>query len=118
MHDGTLDGLRATMAAAGIGHAMVLGVANVARTVERTNEWIGAVDRSLFTPFGTVHPDLPAAVNVRSLQDNGIRGVKLHPLFQELSLDRAASDRAAARAGGGGRHGDHARRRRRLGRGQ
>jgi predicted TIM-barrel fold metal-dependent hydrolase len=87
VHDGTLDGLRATMAAAGIGHAMVLGVANVARTVQRTNEWIGAVDRSMFTPFGTVHPDLPPDVNVRSLLDNGIRGVKLHPLFQDLSLD-------------------------------
>jgi uncharacterized protein len=87
VHDGTIAGLRATMAAAGVGHAMVLGVANVARTVERTNEWIGAVDRSVFTPFGTVHPDLPPAVNVRSLQDNGIRGVKLHPLFQDLALD-------------------------------
>ena len=87
VHDGTLDGLRATMAVAGIGHAMVLGVANVARTVPRTNEWIGAVDRSMFTPFGTVHPDLPPDVNVRSLLDNGIRGVKLHPLFQDLSLD-------------------------------
>lgn len=87
VHDGTLDGLRATMAAAGIGHAMVLGVANVARTVQRTNEWIGAVDRSIFTPFGTVHPDLPPDVNVRSLLDNGMHGVKLHPLFQDLSLD-------------------------------
>jgi len=87
VHDGTLGGLRATMAAAGIGHAMVLGVANVARTVQRTNEWIGAVDRSTFTPFGTVHPDLAPEVNVRSLLDNGIGGVKLHPLFQDLSLD-------------------------------
>jgi len=86
VHDGTLAGLRRTMDAAGVGHAMVLGVANVARTVQRTNEWIGAVDRSLFTPFGTVHPDLPAAVNLASLRDNGIGGVKLHPLFQDLSL--------------------------------
>lgn len=86
VHDGTLDGLRRTMAAAGIGHAMVLGVASTARTVQRTNEWIGGVDRSQFTPFGTVHPDLPAEANLKSLHDNGIRGVKLHPLFQDLSL--------------------------------
>jgi len=86
VHDGTLSGLCRTMDAAGVGHAMVLGVANVARTVRRTNEWIGVVDRSRFTPFGTVHPDLAPEVNLASLRDNGIGGVKLHPLFQELSL--------------------------------
>jgi uncharacterized protein len=86
MHDGTLGGLDRTMTAAGIDHAMVLGVANVARTVQRTNEWIGAVDRRRLTPFGTVHPDLPPEVNLKSLRDNGIGGVKLHPLFQDLSL--------------------------------
>jgi len=86
VHDGTLDGLRRTLDVAGVDHAMVLGVANVARTVQRTNEWIGGVDRSMFTPFGTVHPDLSAEVNLASLRDNGIRGVKLHPLFQDLSL--------------------------------
>jgi predicted TIM-barrel fold metal-dependent hydrolase len=86
VHDGTIDGLRHTMDAAGVDHAMCLGVAAVARTVERTNEFIGAVDRSRFTPFGTVHPDLPIDVNLKSLDGNGIRGVKLHPLFQDLSL--------------------------------
>ena len=85
-HDGTVDGLRRTMDAAGVDVAVCLGVAHAARTVERTNEFIGSLDRSRFVPFGTVHPDLPAAQNLRSLQDNGIAGVKLHPLFQDLSL--------------------------------
>jgi uncharacterized protein len=74
------------MDGAGIDHAMCLAVAAVARTVERTNEFIGSIERDRFTPFGTVHPELPIEVNLRSLADNGIRGVKLHPLFQELSL--------------------------------
>jgi uncharacterized protein len=102
VHDGTLTGLAATMEAAGIDHAMVLGVANVARTVARTNEWIGAVDRARFTPFGTVHPDLSPEVNLASLRDNGIRGVKLHPLFQDLSLaDPRVIDLLHALAGDG-----------------
>jgi uncharacterized protein len=87
VHDGTLAGLHRTMDAGGIDHAMCLGVAAVARTVERTNEFIGSVDRERLTPFGTVHPELPVDVNLTSLRNNGIRGVKLHPLFQELSLD-------------------------------
>jgi len=86
VHDGTIAGLLRTMDAAGIDHAMCLGVAAVARTVERTNEFIGAVDRERFILFGTVHPELPIEVNLKSLRDNGIRGVKLHPLFQDLSL--------------------------------
>jgi predicted TIM-barrel fold metal-dependent hydrolase len=71
---------------AGIDRALCLGVAHAARTVQRTNEFIGAVDRTRFVPFGTVHPELSPAVNLKSLQDNGIGGVKLHPLFQDLSL--------------------------------
>ncbi|MFG1948501.1 amidohydrolase family protein [Nonomuraea sp. NPDC048826] len=86
VHDGTLDGLRATMDAAGIDLAVCLAVANVARHVAGTNRFIGGIDRSRFIPFGTVHPELSVEENLASLKDNGIPGVKLHPLFQELSL--------------------------------
>lgn len=84
--DGTVAGLTRTMDAAGIDRAMTLAIAGVAKNVERTNEFIGSVDRQRFIPFGTVHPGMPIDRNLRSLADNGIRGVKLHPLFQELSL--------------------------------
>jgi uncharacterized protein len=85
-HDGTIDGLRRTMDATGIDMAMCLGVANIAAHVERTNEFIGGIDRGRFIPFGTVHPGLSIERNLQSLRSNGIRGVKLHPLFQTLSL--------------------------------
>jgi predicted TIM-barrel fold metal-dependent hydrolase len=85
-HDGTLSGLTRTLDAAGIDRAMTLAVAGVARNVARTNEFIGGVPRDRFIPFGTVHPRLSIEDNLRSLRDNGIRGVKLHPLFQDLSL--------------------------------
>lgn len=86
VHDGTLDGLLRTLDAAGIDVGVCLGVAAVAKNVQRTNEWIGAIGRDRLVPFGTVHPDLPVEVNMASLRDNGIRGVKLHPLFQDLHL--------------------------------
>lgn len=89
VHDGTLDGLRRTMDAAGIDMAMTLAVANVGRTVGRTNEFIGKVDRTRFIPFGTVHPDLTVEENIRALKDNGVVGVKLHPLFQEVDFAAA-----------------------------
>ena len=69
-HDGTVEGLRRTMDSAGIDRAVCLGVAHAARTVQRTNEFIGSLDRTRFVPFGTVHPELPAAVNLGSLRDS------------------------------------------------
>lgn len=86
VYDGTLDGLRRQMDQAGIDLAVCLGVAAEARTLRRTNEFIGAIDRRRFVPFGTVHPQLSPEENLASLRENQIVGVKLHPLFQELSF--------------------------------
>jgi uncharacterized protein len=86
VHDGTLDGLRRTMDAAGIDMAMTLAVANVGKNVWRTNEFVGKVDRSRYIPFGTVHPDLSVDDNLAALRDNGVVGVKLHPLFQSVAF--------------------------------
>lgn len=85
--DGTMDGLLRTMDEVGIDKALALGVANLARTVARTNEFIGQVPRDRLIPFGTVHPELSVEENIQNLRDNGIGGVKLHPLFQELDFN-------------------------------
>lgn len=101
-HDGTLAGLTRTLDAAGIDKAMTLAIAGVPKNVRRTNEFIGAVPRDRFIPFGTVHPGLSVEDNLASLRDNGIGGVKLHPLFQELSLaDPAVHELLRALAGAG-----------------
>jgi hypothetical protein len=86
VHDGTIDGLRRTMDLAGIDLALTLAVANTGKTVWRTNEFIGRVDRSRFIPFGTVHPDLSVEENLRALHENGVVGVKLHTLFQSVAF--------------------------------
>lgn len=86
MGDGTLAGLLAKMDEAGIDYGCCLGVATVAKNLENTNEFIGSVDRSRFIPFGTIHPDRSLEENMRSIRDNGIVGVKLHPNFQGIDL--------------------------------
>jgi uncharacterized protein len=85
--NGNLSGLLETMDAVGIDMGLALGVGIKASTVARTNEFIGSVPRDRLIPMGTVHPDLSVEENLKSLLDNGIVGVKLHPLFQALSLD-------------------------------
>ena len=90
MADGTLDGLTRAMDVAGIDRSCCLGVATVAKNVFRTNEFIGSVDRSRFIPFGSIHPGITVEQNMKSLRDNGIVGVKFHPIFQKLSLSDPA----------------------------
>ena len=86
MGDGTVGSLLAKMDEAGIDYGCCLGVATVAKNLEKTNEFIGSVDRSRLVPFGTIHPDRTVADNMRSLRENEIVGVKLHPNFQNLDL--------------------------------
>lgn len=87
VHDGTVAGLRRVLDDAGVDRALTLGVATVAKNVDRTNEFVGGLDRDRFVPFGTVHPELSTEDNLASLRRHGIAGVKLHPLFQDLTLD-------------------------------
>lgn len=84
--DGTLDGLLRTMDDAGIDRGCTLAIANEARHVARTNEFVGSVDRSRFIPFGTVHTGLSIEENLAHLDANGISAVKFHPNFQGMSL--------------------------------
>lgn len=86
LFNGKLSGLLETMDDAGLDRGFALGVGIKASVVARTNEFIGTVPRDRLIPFGTVHPDLSVEENLRHLTDNGIVGVKLHPLFQDLSL--------------------------------
>lgn len=100
--DGTVSGLLRTMDAAGIDYGCTLAIANEARHVARTNEFVGSLDRTRFVPCGTVHTGLSVEENLRHLRDNGIVGVKFHPNFQGLSLgDPAVHDlfRGLAEAG-------------------
>jgi predicted TIM-barrel fold metal-dependent hydrolase len=84
--DGKVSGLLRTMDEAGIDKGLALGVGIKPSVVARTNEFIGTVPRDRLVPMGTVHPELPVEENLKHLKDNGIVGVKLHPLFQALSL--------------------------------
>lgn len=85
--DGTVRGLTATMDRVGVDRAVVMGIADQARHVHRTNEFIGGLRSERFVPFGTVHPELSVEENLDSLRRHGVVGVKLHPLFQGFTLD-------------------------------
>jgi len=85
--DGTIAGALLAMDDAGVDLAVTLNVANVASHLANVNSFAGSMAPDRFIGFGTVHPDLSVEENVTSLAANGLKGVKIHPLFQGFALD-------------------------------
>ena len=85
--DGTVASARESMERAGIDRNVCLAVADTPERLEAANAFVGGLDPEWFVGFGTVHAGRSPSDNVRSLRDNGLRGVKIHPLFQGYALD-------------------------------
>lgn len=88
--DGTVAGLYSAQEEAGIDYSVCLAIANEPEHVERTNTYIGGLDRSRLVPFGTIHPRRSVSDNLASLRAAHVAGVKLHPTFQKYRLDDPA----------------------------
>lgn len=89
---GTVDGLRESMAAAGVDRSVVLPVATNARQVVHVNDASAAInDRAGETgiySFGCMHPDFPDwKAELARMAGLGLKGVKLHPVYQGVDLD-------------------------------
>lgn len=85
--DGTVGSLTDVMARSGVDRSVCLGVANTADRVDNANRFAGSLDPARFIGFGSVHPGLSPEENVASLRRHGLRGAKVHPMFQDLRLD-------------------------------
>lgn len=90
--DGTVGGLRTSMARAGVDLSVVLPVATNDRQVEllnntsaQANELFAA--RGVFS-FGAMHPDYADwKAELARIKDRGLKGVKIHPPYQQVPLD-------------------------------
>src|SRR5687768_4457929 len=98
--DGTIGGLAIAQRHAGVDRSVCLAIADSPDRVEAANRFVGALDRTRFIPFGTIHPKLKPEENLASLRRHALVGVKLHPVFQGYRLDdRALWDTLDALAG-------------------
>jgi predicted TIM-barrel fold metal-dependent hydrolase len=85
--DGTVGGALDSMRRSGVDRSVCLAVADTAERLEAANRFVGSLDPDHFVGFGTVHAGRSPEENVSSLRANGLRGVKVHPLFQGYPLD-------------------------------
>ncbi len=102
--DGTVDGLRASMARAGIDASLVLPVATSARQVPHVNDASIRMNESAgetgVYSLGCMHPDFEGwHEELGRLARAGIKGVKVHPPYQGVDFDDPRFLRILSRAG-------------------
>ena len=88
--DGTVQSLRAAMATAGVDRSVVVPVATNARQVPHINDASIALNEEGggVLSFGCMHPDFDGwKMELSRLANSGLRGIKLHPVYQEVNFD-------------------------------
>lgn len=86
--DGTKSGLLREMDKAGVQKAVLMPIAVKPSNTPTINNIAIENNRGRFVSFGSVHPYFEDWENeLHRLSDAGIRGIKLHPDFQNVFLD-------------------------------
>jgi predicted TIM-barrel fold metal-dependent hydrolase len=89
-HDGTIRGLLASMDRAGIDLSVVASIATRGSQVRPILEWSKSIVSDRIAPFISLHPEAKDNVAVMDeAKAAGIRGVKIHNLYQEFDVDDA-----------------------------
>lgn len=100
--DGSVSGLSAGMQSAGFTKALLYSVATRPTQVTRITEWsasIAAQYPGRIFPFASLHPDFEAPEReVERIAQLGLKGVKLHPQYQNCPADDARMVRIAQSA--------------------
>jgi len=86
--DGTLAGLRRSMKESCVTKSVVLPVATKASQVKTINRAAPDLRAPDIIPFGALHPRTENIdEEIGFMKKNGIRGIKLHPEFQDFYMD-------------------------------
>ena len=101
--DGTLNGLKKAMDAAQINFSVILPVATNTKQVEKVNNSSIELNENFSSEgiisFGCIHPDF---TNYREelsrVKNHGLKGIKIHPVYQDTNLDDAKFLRILYRA--------------------
>lgn len=88
--NGTVSDTREKLAQWGVTHGVLLPIATKASHQRTINEWAASVNGGGIISFGTVYPYADDAVEqLEYLHGLGLRGIKLHPDYQQFAPDDA-----------------------------
>ncbi len=88
-HQGTAESLIKKIKQYGCDKAVVLNIATNPKQQKNVNNFaISLLSMPDIIPFGSIHPDSEDAINeLYRLRDAGIKGIKLHPNYQNFFVD-------------------------------
>ena len=101
--DGTVSGLRTSMARAGVDASLVLPVATNPRQVVHVNDSSAQINdlgpETGVYSFGCMHPDFSDyRAELSRVKELGMKGIKLHPVYQGVDFDDIRTLRLLDRA--------------------
>jgi uncharacterized protein len=86
--DGTLEGLKGSMALAGIDLSVVAAVATKPEQVASIQQWLTAIRQPGIETLAAMHPADPLnSGQMKMLGREGFRGFKFHPDYQDFFVD-------------------------------
>lgn len=86
--DGTVADLRASMRRNGIAASVLLQIATKPAQTPTVNAWAIQQDSETIVGFGSVHPEYPRwREEIDRIADAGLKGLKLHPDYQDFFVD-------------------------------
>jgi predicted TIM-barrel fold metal-dependent hydrolase len=86
--DGKLSSLLASMDANGIETSVLCSIATKPSHFEPIFQWSQQISSERIVPLASIHPWDPAAVErVHQIAQAGLKGIKMHPYYQDFYLD-------------------------------
>jgi len=86
--DGTKDSLLYLMSKDGVDKSVVLSIATNANQQKKVNDFAISLKSEKIIPFGSVYPfSEDWEEELERLKENGIKGIKLHPDYQQFFVD-------------------------------
>lgn len=87
--DGTLKGLKQSMAEAEIDISVICNIATNAHQNVKVNDWAIESDRETgIVSFGSIHPQFADyRAEIKRLKAAGIKGIKFHPDYQDFFIN-------------------------------
>ncbi|OPZ08676.1 MAG: Amidohydrolase [candidate division BRC1 bacterium ADurb.BinA364] len=86
--NGKIASLLASMDRAGIGRSVLASIATKPEQFDAILQWSLQTATERIVPFASVHPADPLALErIGQIADAGVRGIKLHPYYQEFAID-------------------------------